>query len=82
MQKIISFSELVYHRTLSAGTNNWKSRLGESTQRYDLFVKQLNVKSDILVSVTGVTGVTGDSMMWKPASGFLISTILLLLFLF
>jgi len=26
--------------------------------------------------------VTGDSMMWKPASGFLISTILLLLFLF
>jgi len=33
-------------------------------------------------AVTGVTGVTGDSMMWKPASGFLISTILLLLFLF
>jgi len=26
--------------------------------------------------------VTGDSMMWKPASGFLISTFLLLLFLF
>jgi len=33
-------------------------------------------------AVTGVAGVTGDSMMWKPASGFLISTILLLLFLF